>query len=139
LRDIERKLDSLKETAERLRIFMETLNSMLLFKKLRIAPDIGFDLIEQDGKTIPLRSLSSGEQHLIVLLGEIIFGSVDNGIVLLDEPEISFHPEWQERFPEVLSRVVKLNECMVVMATHSPTLIKDKWDSVVELADQVTQ
>jgi len=139
LRDIERKLESLKETAERLRIFIETLNSMLLFKQLEVKPDIGFQLIGSDKKTIPLRSLSSGEQHLIVLLGEIVFGSVESSLVLLDEPEISFHPEWQERFPDVLSRVVELNRCMIVMATHSPTLIKDKWDSVVELADQVAQ
>ena len=139
LRDIERKLESLKETAERLRIFIETLNSMLLFKQLRVAPDIGFQLIGGDGKTIPLRSLSSGEQHLIVLLGEIVFGSVESSVVLLDEPEISFHPDWQERFPDVLAKVVKINRCMIIMATHSPTLIKDEWDSVVELADQVRQ
>ena len=139
LKDIERKLESLRETAERLSIFIETLNSMLLFKKLKVTPDIGFQLIGSDEKTIPLRSLSSGEQHLIVLLGEIVFGSVESSVVLLDEPEISFHPEWQERFPEVLAKVVKLNRCMIVMATHSPTLIKDEWDSVVELADQVKQ
>jgi predicted ATP-dependent endonuclease of OLD family len=71
------------------------------------------------------------------LLGEIIFGSVESGLVLLDEPEISFHPEWQERFPDILAKVVELNRCMIVMATHSPTLIKDQWDSVVELAEQV--
>lgn len=139
LQDIEQKLESLKSTAERLRIFIETLNSMLLFKKLRITPDIGFQVIGNDEKTIPLRSLSSGEQHLIVLLGEVIFGSVESGLVLLDEPELSFHPEWQERFPEVLSKVVQLNGCTIVMATHSPTLIQDRWDSVIELADQVKQ
>lgn len=139
LRDIERKLESLKQTAERLRIFIETLNSMLLFKKLKVTPDIGFQLVGSDGNTIPLRSLSSGEQHLIVLLGEIVFGSVESSLVLLDEPEISFHPDWQERFPDVLASVVKLNGCMIIMATHSPTLIKDKWDSVIELAYQVQQ
>jgi predicted ATP-binding protein involved in virulence len=139
LRDIERKLELLKQTAERLRIFIETLNSMLLFKKLKVTPDIGFQLVGSDGNTIPLRSLSSGEQHLIVLLGEIVFGSVESSLVLLDEPEISFHPDWQERFPDVLASVVKLNGCMIIMATHSPTLIKDKWDSVIELAYQVQQ
>jgi predicted ATP-binding protein involved in virulence len=139
LRDVGKKLQSLEETAERLRIFIETLNAMLLFKKLRISPDIGFQVIGGDGKTIALRALSSGEQHLIVLLGEVIFESVESGVVLLDEPEISFHPEWQELFPEVLEKVVKLNGCMIVMATHSPTLIQDRWDSVVELADQVAK
>ena len=84
-----------------------------------------------------LNSRASGEQHLIVLLGEIVFESTDGGVVLLDEPEISFHPEWQERFPEVLEKIVVINKAMIIMATHSPTLIQDKWDSVIELADQV--
>lgn len=137
LQDIQWKLEAVKETVDRLKIFIETLNSMLLFKKLEVANDIGFRLSGHDNKNIPLRSLSSGEQHLIVLLGQIIFDSVENSLVLLDEPEISFHPEWQEQFPDVLAKVVELNACTIVMATHSPTLIKDKWDSVVELADQV--
>ena len=137
LEDIKGKLQSLRETAERLRIFIETLNSMLLFKRLRLTPEIGLEVVGDSGQIIPLRALSSGEQHLIVLLGEVIFESAESGVVLLDEPEISFHPEWQERFPEVLEKVVKINDCMVVMATHSPTLIQDRWDSVVELADQV--
>lgn len=137
LRDIAMKLRSLKETADRMRIFSETLNEMLLFKRLEIVPDYGFQVVGESGAQIPLRALSSGEQHLIVLLGEIIFESVESGVILLDEPEISFHPEWQEFFPEVLTKVVRLNKCMVVMATHSPTLIQDKWESVVELADQV--
>lgn len=137
LKDIKSKLQSLRETAERLKIFIETLNSMLLFKRLKLTQDIGFQVVGDNGQIIPLRALSSGEQHLIVLLGEIIFESVESRVVLLDEPEISFHPEWQELFPKVLEQVVMLNQCMIVMATHSPTLIQDKWDSVVELADQV--
>lgn len=137
LEDIKKKLLSLQETAERLRIFIATLNSMLLFKRLELSSEIGFRVIGENEKVIPLRALSSGEQHLIVLLGEIIFESTDGGVVLLDEPEISFHPEWQERFPEVLEKIVVINNAMIIMATHSPTLIQDKWDSVIELADQV--
>jgi len=137
LEDIKKKLNSLQETAERLRIFIGTLNSMLLFKRLELNAEIGFQAIGDNEITIPLRALSSGEQHLIVLLGEIVFESTDGGVVLLDEPEISFHPEWQERFPEVLEKIVVINKAMIIMATHSPTLIQDKWDSVIELADQV--
>lgn len=135
--DIDKKLSALQEPANRLKLFVETLNSMLLFKRIVLVPETGFQVVGDDQAVIPLRALSSGEQHLIVLLGQLIFESTDGGVVLLDEPEISFHPEWQEAFPAVLEQIVAINRCMVVMATHSPTLIQDKWSSVVELADQV--
>ncbi|MGC0289435.1 AAA family ATPase, partial [Enterobacter cloacae complex sp. 2025EL-00057] len=52
-------------------------------------------------------------------------------------PEISFHPEWQEKFIEILNEIKKMNGFDVILATHSPILIgEDYWDNVVELADQ---
>lgn len=137
LEDIKSKFEALDDTAERLEIFVETINSMLLFKNLRLSADSGFQIISDENNNIPLGSLSSGEQHLVVLLGELVFGSTGGATILLDEPEISFHPEWQERFPKVLTRIIQINDCAIVMATHSPTLIQDSWDSVVELAEQV--
>jgi predicted ATP-binding protein involved in virulence len=135
--DIRDRLDSIKKGVEPLEIFIETLNKMLLFKHLKLSVNSGLEVVHENGKIVPLRALSSGEQHLIILFAEIIFKSTDS-IILLDEPEISLHPEWQELFPKVLEEVIKLNDCMIVMATHSPTLIQDKWDAVIELADQVS-
>lgn len=92
-----------------------------------------------DGKknTIALDSLSSGEQHLIVLIGRLVFETSNDSLVLIDEPEISFHPEWQEKFIEILNEIKKMNGFDVILATHSPILIgEDYWDNVVELADQ---
>jgi len=137
LEDIDKKLAGLEEPAHRLKLFVQTLNSMLVFKKIALIPDAGFEVIGDDGKNIPLKSLSSGEQHLIVLLGELIFESINISAVLLDEPEISFHPAWQDVFVGILEKIIFLNKCMIVMATHSPTLIGDKWESVIELAEQV--
>lgn len=141
LEDIKQKFSALEDTAERLRIFVETINSLLIFKSLKPSIDVGFRVVGDDAaeSNIPLSALSSGEQHLIVLLGELVFGTSEGTLILLDEPEISFHPEWQERFPRVLSQIVEINRCSVVMATHSPTLVQDNWDSVVELADQVAK
>jgi predicted ATP-binding protein involved in virulence len=137
LEDIKSKFTALEDVAERLEIFLETLNSMLLFKSLRLSADAGFEILSEEGNPIPPSSLSSGEQHLLILLGELVFGSTGGALILLDEPEISFHPEWQERFPKVLTRIIEINRCGIVMTTHSPTLIQDNWEAVVELADQV--
>lgn len=137
LEDIYQKISSLERPVNRLKLFVQTLNSMLIFKKIVLNSNAGFIVIGDDQKNIPLKSLSSGEQHLIVLLGELIFESINIRAVLLDEPEISFHPAWQEQFPEVLAKIVSMNGCMIVVATHSPTVIGDNWESVIELAEQV--
>ena len=137
LEDIYQKISSLEGSVNRLKLFVQTLNSMLIFKKIVLNSNAGFVVIGDDQKNIPLKSLSSGEQHLIVLLGELIFESINIRAVLLDEPEISFHPAWQELFPEVLAKIVSMNACMIVVATHSPTVIGDNWESVIELAEQV--
>ena len=92
-----------------------------------------------DGKKnkINLDALSSGEQHLIVLIGRLIFETSKESLVLIDEPEISFHPEWQEKFIEILNEIKTMNGFDVILATHSPILIGEEyWDNVVELADQ---
>jgi predicted ATP-binding protein involved in virulence len=137
LDDINAKMQYLYDAGRKLQLFVETINSMLLFKSLKPTDDGGFTILGDDDAPIELTALSSGEQHLIVLLGELIFGAGEGTIVLLDEPEISFHPEWQEKFPKVLEQVVEINRCLIVLATHSPDLIKDNIDSVIELYDQV--
>ena len=80
--------------------------------------------------------MSSGDQHLIVLIGKLIFEADANTLVLLDEPEISFHPEWQEKFLSILEVVRRINNFSALIATHSSILIGDRWDQVIELAEQ---
>jgi hypothetical protein len=48
---------------------------------------------DANGKQIGLASLSSGEKHLIELFVEILLGRESS--ILIDEPEISIHVDWQ--------------------------------------------
>lgn len=60
---------------------------------------------------IPIENMSSGEQMLIRVFS--LFASLPqnfemkNLIVLLDEPENSLHPKWQQLFPEYFKSVVE--------------------------------
>ena len=82
---------------------------------------------------MPLGSLSSGEQHELVLFYELLFKVEPNALVLLDEPEISLHLAWQQQFLGDLVEMVKLSSFDVLVATHSPGIIGKRWDLTVEL------
>ncbi len=57
-------------------------------------------------------------------------------VLLLDEPEISLHIEWQDR---LISLMQDLNpNCQIIMTTHSPNIFADGWeDKLVFISDLV--
>ncbi|NEP13052.1 MAG: AAA family ATPase [Symploca sp. SIO2C1] len=54
-------------------------------------------------------------------------------LVLIDEPELSLHVGWQVQFLKDLQEITKLADIDILMATHSPDIIQDRWDLTVEL------
>ncbi|MGP9596953.1 MULTISPECIES: AAA family ATPase, partial [unclassified Psychrobacter] len=70
-----------------------------------------------------------------VLLYQLIFNTEPQTLVLIDEPEISLHVVWQKQFMEDLVEVSKINNIKSIIATHSPQIIGDKWNSTIDLAD----
>ncbi len=81
-----------------------------------------------------MSALSSGEQHEVVLLYELLFRFEPDSLVLIDEPEISLHVAWQKKFLEDLAKITELASLDVLIATHPPELIHKRWDLTVELA-----
>ena len=81
--------------------------------------------------------LSSGEQHQLVMLYELLFKVKPNSLILIDEPEISLHLAWQVQFLKDLQTILKLADFDVLIATHSPSIIEDRWDLTVELKGPV--
>ncbi|KJM16650.1 hypothetical protein SS15_09835 [Enterobacter roggenkampii] len=71
-----------------------------------------------------MRLASSGEQSIILTLVGIASRIDNNSIIFIDEPEISLHPEWQERFIDFLKDIFDdYRNCLFVIATHSPQII----------------
>jgi len=74
----------------------------------------------------PLASRSSGEQCLFLLFLGIISSIDDNSLILIDEPEISLHPSWQQKFVEILNQSLHAySGCHFIIATHSPLIVSD--------------
>ncbi|HHT7865393.1 AAA family ATPase [Pasteurella multocida] len=141
LNDIVKKLERLDYISPKLELFKETIDGLFAFKKLNFSLDKGFEMFSTIHKNkeqeIELSLLSSGEQHLIILIGKLIFEANKNTLVLIDEPEISFHPEWQEMFIDILNKIKKVNNFSIIISTHSPYLINGNWECVIELAELI--
>jgi predicted ATP-binding protein involved in virulence len=77
--------------------------------------------------------LSSGEQHLIVITFRLLFEATAGQLVLIDEPEISWHVAWQRQFLDDLVQISHLNNLRFIVATHSPQIVGRWTDRMVEL------
>lgn len=86
-----------------------------------------------DGQVLWLNSLSSGEQHELVLLYNLLFRVEPNALVLVDEPELSLHLNWQKTFLPDLLEIVSAVGCDVILATHSPFIVGGRHDLMVAL------
>jgi predicted ATP-binding protein involved in virulence len=131
--DMGQKLSVFDEMAEKILLFTRIINDRFLFKRLEVHRDLGFVFTSDTEARLEPSDLSSGEQHELILLYELLFKLRKNALVLIDEPEISLHVAWQEKFLGDLMDVVKLSEIDVVIATHSPEIIGEHWDLTVEL------
>jgi hypothetical protein len=136
--DMEEKLRGFDDLAARIELFTMILNDRFSYKRVSVHRDHGFIFTGANGAPLPLPALSSGEQHEIVLLYELLFLVKPDSLILIDEPEISLHVTWQQEFVNDLEKVVKLSGVDVLLATHSPEIIGEHWDWTVALKGPAT-
>jgi predicted ATP-binding protein involved in virulence len=75
------------------------------------------------GNEFDITGLSSGEKQLFLRALALKFLEVNNSVILIDEPEISLHPQWQKKIIDVYESIGKNNQ--LIIATHSPHIIGD--------------
>lgn len=85
---------------------------------------------------------SSGEQCVVMTILGIASQIRDGSLICIDEPEICLHPEWQEKYIELLiSTFSRFQRCHFVIATHSPQIISNLADQncyVLDMHKRVT-
>lgn len=134
LKDLEAKLAVFDSLLMKLALFTDILNERrFTFKTIQISRSKGFFFQTSTGGELKLEQLSSGEQHEVVLLYELIFNVKEDVLVLIDEPEISLHVTWQKEFLSDLLKIIKLQKVQVLIATHSPSIINGRWDLTYNL------
>ena len=73
------------------------------------------------GEEFDINDLSSGEKQLFLRTLSIKMLEPNNSIILIDEPELSLHPKWQQRIIEVYKKIGENNQ--IIVATHSPHIL----------------
>jgi len=72
------------------------------------------------GQSQDLHTMSSGEIHLITSLLSLAAVVKNNSLILIDEPEISLHPNWQIKYMDLINRIFKSSKgCHFIIASHS--------------------
>jgi predicted ATP-binding protein involved in virulence len=137
IEDTEKKLHTFDELQSKLAAFSDIINSKMSSTKSIVTDrrkGFLFKTVEGSGQDLSPKQLSSGEQHQVVLFYDLIFRARPDSLILIDEPEISLHVDWQRQFLKDLVRVNTLNKQEFLIATHSPQIIHDRWDLAVPLS-----
>ena len=109
-------IEIVNEAFKRTNKTVDTTKSKLQFK-------IEDELLESN------KRLSSGEKQFIIVILTILLQRNQESILIMDEPEISMHLDWQRN---LIQNIQKLNpNCQIILATHSPGIIMDGWEQLV--------
>jgi predicted ATP-dependent endonuclease of OLD family len=118
-----------EESYKPIKSYLLTLNNFFKdsSKSLLFKPDtyqICFQVLDKRenvvGKLKNVELLSSGEKQLLTLFTFIKFST--GGIYIIDEPELSLHPKWQDGFLDAIKNLMPA-DTQLILATHSPSIV----------------
>lgn len=123
---------------QRIKTLFETVNRLFAKtgKIIQIDPHTNHLIFIDDGEVIPLYKLSSGEKQLLLILMRVFLMEEQPYILLMDEPEISLHIEWQYKLFEEIRRLNP--HCQIITSTHSPSLFGDGWGDKLVFVEDLT-
>ena len=76
-------------------------------------------------KPIEVKNISTGLKTFAILKKLLTNGHIEsNGTIILDEPEIHLHPEWQLIFAELIVLMQKEFGIHILLNTHSPYFLR---------------
>lgn len=104
-------------------------------KKVEVAAN-GQLTVSLEGGSDPrsITALSSGERQLLVMLAHLSLNpSLEgSGVFIVDEPELSLHIDWQEKFVDAIRKANP--NVQLILATHSPAIILDCVESCISMS-----
>ena len=128
-----------EEIQERISMLFKIINSFFASTQKQISINsknkMVFTFLNQEEEIEP-EQLSSGEKQLLLILLKVFLKEDKPFILLMDEPELSLHIEWQRQLIEAIQILNK--NCQIILSTHSPSIFADGWgDKLVFMEDIV--
>ncbi|MCD0470729.1 AAA family ATPase [Flavobacterium sp. JAS] len=115
------KFDNLQEV----HYFRDEAQSLQLLRELELL-DVDKLILHRKEGSYGFDQASSGEYHILSSFINIISTIKPNSLVLIDEPEISLHPNWQIQYMSLLQKTfTKYSNCHFIISTHSHFLVSD--------------
>jgi hypothetical protein len=122
--EIESAIEKAMDPVEK---FLTTITSLFSRDKTLQLRNNELQVALASGESMPLSGLSSGEKHLVKILLAVI--AAGPNAVLIDEPELSMHIDWQRALVKTLRAVNP--ECQLILASHSPEVMADVPDQCI--------
>ena len=116
--------ESLKQYLDTVNLFLKDSSKELYFDKS--TAKLKFRIFDKSLNAIAenreIENLSSGEKQILILFTYIKFNNKIGKLFIIDEPELSLHPKWQETFLEGIKTIMPPNT-QLLFATHSPAIV----------------
>ena len=124
---------SIGETPYRIEKFRSLYNSFFDEKEFLGVKDFEpLFKVKATGETHSADELSAGEKQIFFRGGSLLQMDLNDSIILIDEPELSLHPEWQQKILDFYKSIGKNNQ--IIIATHSPHIVSScKKEEVIVL------
>lgn len=132
-------MDEKEAFQKRLQTFQDIIaRSQFAHKRMEIDNRYGFRFIanNEEHTVLSVDKLSSGEQHILIMTFELLFLAADDSLVLIDEPEMSFHMLWQVDYLKNLRAITSLRKLQCIVCTHSPQIFNMDWNLTIDLYTQ---
>lgn len=130
----------LKENSEETRAQVSVLKQIVersefVNKRFEVDGTFGFRFVanDQNETKLAMSALSSGEQHILLQALYLLFEAPSGTLVLIDEPEMSFHLSWQGDYLTNLLDIVSLRMVQCIISTHSPFVFGSQYSRSVDL------
>jgi predicted ATPase len=104
----------------------DLLSSIKMLRRVGLIRLRAVEIERLDGVILDLKEASSGELSIVTSFLSLATTMDDSTLILIDEPETSLHPAWQNRYIDLLLKTFShYRGCHYLIATHSPLILSE--------------